>query len=101
MGWLYTAIKETKDDEVDFSLSDFEFDVEEPQTWYFTFGQDHVHPKTGEPLKDYWVEIVGTFYNARNAMFTRYGAKWCAQYDAKSIEQHHYPKGCYERIEDV
>lgn len=41
--------------------------------WYFSFGSGHQH-------HDGYVKIEGTFSEARNEMFRRYGAKWCMQY---------------------
>jgi hypothetical protein len=65
--------------------------------YYFTFGQSHTHPQTDEPLKDYWVEVLGVDYGeARALMFQYYGAKWSFQYNEHEFERHWFPKGCYE-----
>lgn len=41
--------------------------------WFFTFGSGHAHPNG-------YVKIHGTFGEARDAMFARFGPKWCMQY---------------------
>lgn len=80
--------------------------------YFFTFGQNHTHPKTGDNLKDCWVEIVAhedisklaeidiAYCNkqAREAMFKRYGLKWSMQYDEKEFNASYFPKGCYEKL---
>ena len=68
-------------------------------TYFFTFGQSHVHPETLEPLKDNWIEVQGESYNeARQKMFAKYGDKWAFQYDIDNFEPNYFPKGCYETI---
>lgn len=52
------------------------------KTYYFTFGQSHVHPDTGTRLKDYYIKITAPDGNlARDAMFSRFGPKWSMMYD--------------------
>ena len=41
--------------------------------WYFTFG-------CGQKHAGHYVKIFGTFDEARQEMFRRYGAKWAFQY---------------------
>lgn len=62
---------------------------------YFTFGQTHVHPETGEKLKNYWVLIKAEGYSqARAAMFNLFGDKWAMQYDSEP-DINIFPGGCY------
>lgn len=50
-------------------------------TQYFTFLTNHVHPKTGEPMADKYIAIIGnTAEECREEMFKRYGDKWGFQY---------------------
>lgn len=48
--------------------------------WIFTFGCGHDH--AGK-----YVKIRGTFKQARNKMFKKYGDKWCWQYSEKEWER--------------
>ena len=50
--------------------------------WIFTFGWGQTHPDTGEPLKDCYVRIPGTFEEARERMVARFGTKWAFQYES-------------------
>jgi hypothetical protein len=72
------------------------------ETYYFTFGQQHIHPKTGEPLRDYWIEIVAKSEDvARDLMVEMFDRKWSHQYHEKEFMRvvRHFPKGCYEHYE--
>lgn len=51
--------------------------------WIFTFGFEHVHPDTGEPLKDCYVVIDGDVNSSRERMAERFGLKWAMQYPSK------------------
>ena len=42
--------------------------------WAFTFG-------CGQKHSNHYVKIFGTYSNAREEMFKRYGEEWCWQYD--------------------
>lgn len=68
------------------------------EVYYFTFGQDHVHPRGGYPMKDYWVEAEGDWTEARTKMFAKYGDKWSMQYAAEDFEPELFPKGCHEKL---
>ena len=71
-------------------------------THYFTFGQVHVHPETGESLKDYWIEIVSnSAEKARQKMFELFKTKWGFQYHEKQFMRFmkQFPKGCYAHYE--
>lgn len=69
------------------------------QTYYFTFGQQHVHPETGEKMRNYWVEIfAANSEEARITMFNIYGAKWSFQYTQDDFKPEYFPSGCYEKI---
>lgn len=67
--------------------------------FYFTFGQEHVHPKTGRPMRNYYIEIIASSSEkAREIMFSRYGAKWSFQYEEGGFKTHYFPGGIYETI---
>lgn len=67
--------------------------------WYcFTFGTNHTHPIGGYSMASFWVEIFGTFDEARDVMFSRYGKKWSMQYEKKTFDQTFFPGGCHEKI---
>ena len=81
---------------------------------YFTFGQDHLHPETLEPMKDYYVSIWGSVNDARKKMddlFRREEIKikdgemvkaerggWSMQYAEEKFDPKMYPKGEYAFI---
>ena len=44
--------------------------------WYFTFG-------CGQERAGHYVQIFGTFGEARVEMFRRYGSRWAFQYSEK------------------
>ncbi len=68
--------------------------------YYFTFGQSHTHPETGELMKDYWVEISASDCDqAREIMFNNFGKKWSIQYDETRFIPKYFKKGCYSVIE--
>lgn len=50
------------------------------QDWYFTFGRGDEH--NGEPYRDKFVKIHGTFEGARLEMFMRYGRAWSMQHES-------------------
>lgn len=80
--------------------------------YYFSFGQQHIHPETGDALKDYWVEVIMhddssklssmdvsiLKEKARKIMFTRYGKKWSMQYEENQFNRDYFPKGCYQKL---
>jgi hypothetical protein len=73
--------------------------MEEMKTFYFTFGQMHTHPKTGEPMKDHWIEIVAPSEGAaRDKMYELFGVKWSFQYDEQNFDTSYFIKGCHSRI---
>lgn len=49
---------------------------EERQEWYFTFGW-------GQPHQNCYTVFYGTFAEAREKMFDKYGRTWCMQYSSK------------------
>lgn len=53
-------------------------DPEQKQNWYFTFGQNHL-------LKNYCIEIYGTYGEARDTMVQNFGTNWAFQY-ASAVE---------------
>lgn len=71
--------------------------------YYFTFGQSHVHPETGEKMKDYWVEIeapeVSYAITIMNNTYTRRWSTWYTepQWTGREIYKS-FPKGCFNRM---
>ena len=52
-------------------------EVNDPNgVWYCTFG-------CGQKHAGHYVKIKGTFEDAREEMFARYGKEWCLQYSEK------------------
>ncbi len=69
--------------------------------FYFTFGQIHVHPFTGTPMRDYWVEIEAENYDrAREIMIDVFGTKWAMMYTIEDFDPSYYPNGCHTRLID-
>lgn len=65
-------------------------------TYYFTFGQVHCDPDTGEMLRDYWMEIQAENSTvAVDYMIGRFGYKWAGMYAPKSFNRVFYPAGRY------
>lgn len=59
--------------------------------WIFTFGFDHVHPKTGESLANCYIEVPGDANSSRELMQEHFGVKWAFQYptkEAAGVERH-------------
>lgn len=48
------------------------------QSWYFSFCYDSENASK-------YVEIFGTYENARMEMFRRYGTAWAFQYESKEL----------------
>lgn len=68
------------------------------ENFYFTFGQNHYHPSTGESMRNYWIKITANNENdARNVMFEKFGEKWCFSYTEEGFEgsKRHFPQGEY------
>lgn len=53
-------------------------DPNKVQPWYFTFGGGHAHPQG-------YVRIEGTFDEARQEMFEKWGVKWAFQYNEQEF----------------
>lgn len=49
----------------------------------FTFGPNHRHPITGEPLARRFVTLPGTLDQSRAAMMALFGARWAHQYPSE------------------
>lgn len=61
-------------------------EAQEDRTWwYFTFG-------CGQKHAGHYVMIFGTFDEARQKMFERYGSEWCRQYS--EAEWKRYEEKC-------
>lgn len=68
------------------------------ETYYFTFGQAHTHPETGERMKDYWVEIeTDSYYAAHEEMYKLFGQMWANVYNKQNFNNEFFPKGCYAK----
>jgi hypothetical protein len=52
-----------------------------PETYIFTFGPDHKDPTTGESLRGKYVEVPGTYHQARDRVISWFGSNWAFQYD--------------------
>lgn len=48
--------------------------------WYFTFGPDHQHPKTGESLANHYVKVPGNYNTSRDLVIRDFGRNWAFQY---------------------
>ena len=53
------------------------------QRWVFTFGFGHVHPETGESLKNCYVIFYGDANETREEMEGYFGRKWAFQYPSE------------------
>jgi hypothetical protein len=61
--------------------------MNEPQTYYFTFGQAH-------PLKDNWVEIhAPNVAAARAEIIKLFGTKWGFVYTDADFKPEYFPGG--------
>jgi hypothetical protein len=68
------------------------------RSYFFTFGFDHVHPTTGEPLSRKYMEIIAPdSEQARKLMVKLFGTKWAFQYD--SVDQFGATKYSLTRLE--
>lgn len=54
-------------------------DQEKEQFWYFTFCMDD------DEKRNKYVKFYGTYMDARNKMFAKFGKHWAFQYNAKQI----------------
>lgn len=50
------------------------------QSWYFTFGFAHKHPRTGESLANCYTVVSGTNVSARAMVYKVFGYNWAFQY---------------------
>ena len=57
---------------------------EKPQWWIFTFGQNSINA-------GHYVKIRGTYSQARQKMFKRYGNDWAFQYLKKEWDEMEFP----------
>lgn len=72
------------------------------QTYYFTFGFNHLHPVKLISMRDYWIEIVAPNIDEATRIMNANYHDWANVY----VEQQflasgykHYPKGCFEHYE--
>lgn len=56
-------------------------DTPNAETWVFTFGFGHTHPRTGRSLANHYVRVPGTYEQARARMLERFGNRWAFQYE--------------------
>lgn len=69
------------------------------EIYCFTFGQNHTHPLGGYPMKDFWIEVHGTFDESREKIVKRFGDKWAFQYLKSEFDPSFFPKGRHEVID--
>lgn len=69
------------------------------KTYFFTFGQTHVHSVNGFTFdKDVVVQISAIDSNtARQKMFDHFGDKWAFEYINKP-NMHYFPRGIKELL---
>ena len=68
--------------------------------FFVTFGQTHLHPKTGDPLKNYWVEVhADTIKEACKLTSDYFKQKWSLIYTEDEFDKSFFPFGCYCSIE--
>jgi len=70
--------------------------------YYVTFGYSHVHPITGERMRDYWIEfdeIEGISGRKRvyEKMNERFGGQWGLIYEEKDFHKEYFPKRNYDK----
>ena len=71
---------------------------EKNNVYYFTFGQNHLHPLGGYPMADFWIEVHGSYEEAREKVVKKFGLKWSMQYSEPEFDKKYFPKGCHEVI---
>lgn len=57
--------------------------MDQVERWYFTFGYDHTHPRTGESLRNCYVLLEGDINETREIIARHFGRKWSMQYPNK------------------
>jgi len=68
--------------------------------FYFTFGFSHIHPVTGEPMRDYWIEIKAKDRQlAQEKMFEIFGKEWSMCYKESDFDKKYFPKGSYMKYD--
>ncbi len=69
------------------------------KNFYFTFGEEHKHPKNETPMKDYYVKVMtDTHAAARKIFMEKYGDKFAFQYTDEIMNFKQCSMGCYETI---
>lgn len=69
------------------------------ETFFVTFGKNHVHPKTGDQLHHHWIEVLAAdLAEARNKIVNVLGDAWGWLYDIDSFDDQFYANGLYEII---
>jgi hypothetical protein len=71
---------------------------ETSEVYCFTFGQNHTHPLGGYPMKNYWIEVHGSYSTSRQKMVNKFGNKWSMQYLKSDFDPFYFPGGCHEII---
>ncbi len=75
------------------------------KNYYFTFGQDHVN-NDGKMMRDYWVRVESTSYNAARETFVDEFSSiemprpmgWSWQYEEENFDKSFFPAGEYKFI---
>jgi len=71
--------------------------VNNKESWFFTFGQNHVHRMDGVTFDcDIVVQIDGTSSEARKRMFECFKDKWSHQYQVGKLDMSYFPRGFYK-----
>jgi hypothetical protein len=73
-------------------------------TYYFVFGDNHKHPKTGELMREYWIEVLAPSITSAKTKFNdEYGGPWQSIIHESVFptfnRRYRYSKGQYARYE--
>lgn len=69
------------------------------KTFYLTFNELDTHPKTGDPLKDHWIEIRAIDKeSARIIVANRFYNSWSQLLYKQEFDANRFPGGRYERL---
>lgn len=65
------------------------------ETFYFSFGQSHVHRHNGKTFDcDVLAKVIAEDSNtARDKIFDAFGPKWAMQYDEDAVDFKYFPRG--------
>ena len=67
--------------------------------FYGTFGYGHEDPESGQPMRDFFVEIYAPgWMEARQVMFDNFDDKWAFVYEEKDFNPKYCPNGNFKTI---